>query len=203
MPDYWQRALRERASRRRVIAAAGAGAIGATFGIACGGGGDNKTNSSALQDKSGLLSKVSDTTGQARPGGTYTSALTADILGLDPYQVTTGSAHAPYSYSRLVLYRPGRYPEPPAGSPVDPDAAESWEISPDGTQVTFKLRGNVKYDPRPPTNGRLLTAQDCKFSADKLHATALSRSEWYNDLQSSSPVTSVTAVDARTLVVKL
>src|SRR5689334_2583111 len=104
MLDYWQRGLRARASRRRAIGAGGAAAIGATFLIACGGGGDNKTNSSGLQDKSGLLSKVTDTTSQAKPGGTYTSALTADILGLDPYQVTTGSAHAPYSYSRLVLY---------------------------------------------------------------------------------------------------
>src|SRR5262245_9689039 len=125
MPEYWQGVRKASISRRRALLAAGGSVAGALL-LACGGGSSSdKESSTKSSDKSGLLSKVVDTPKQAKPGGTYTSALAADILGLDPYQVTTGSAHAPYSYSRLVIYRPGIYPDPPAGSPVDPDAAES------------------------------------------------------------------------------
>lgn len=46
---------------------------------------------------------------------------------------------------------------------VKPWLAESWEISEDGTQYTFKLREDVKFH-----NGDSLTASDVKFSMDRL-----------------------------------
>ena len=72
---------------------------------------------------------------------------------MDPYGVAVGSAHAPWVYSRLVRYKAAKYPDLVQGD-VEPDGAESWEMSPDGLTFTFKLRGNLKLDPRPPTNGR-------------------------------------------------
>lgn len=45
---------------------------------------------------------------------------------------------------------------------VEPWLAESWEISEDGTQYTFKLREDVKFH-----NGDSLTASDVKFSMDR------------------------------------
>src|SRR5437868_15236695 len=96
MPSYWRGVLGARTSRRRAMAGTGAGALGAAILAACGGSSGNKSGSSGPQDKSGLLAKVNETTKQAKPGGTFVNALTADPLGLDPYQVTTGPAHAPY-----------------------------------------------------------------------------------------------------------
>jgi ABC-type transport system substrate-binding protein len=196
--NYWNRTLAERLSRRRALAAGGAGALGAVLLAACGGG----DGDSGGGDASGLLAKVEDTTKDAKNGGTWISPLASDVLGMDPYSVTIGSAHAPWGYSRLVLYKPARYPETPLGD-VGPDGAESWEMSPDGLRFTFKLRGNLKLDPRPPTSGRLMNAQDVVFSANKFKAGGVSRGEFFNSLSPNSPVDSVEAPDARTVVVKM
>jgi peptide/nickel transport system substrate-binding protein len=151
---------------------------------------------------SGLLAEVTDTTASAKPGGTWINPLQADILNMDPYGVTIGSAHAPWGYSRLVRSTPAKYPESPDGS-VDGDGAESWEITPDGLTFTFKLRDNLILDPRPPTSGRKLTAEDVVFSADKFKAGGVSRGEFFNELSPNSPVQSVEAPDAQTVVVKM
>ncbi|HEX5371081.1 MAG TPA: ABC transporter substrate-binding protein [Dehalococcoidia bacterium] len=231
MNDYWGRTLTRRISRRRTLAASGGMALGAAFLAACGGSDNNSSSSgnggasgSSAASSSGagsnasgttssgasnsgatspLLAKVQDTTAQAKNGGTWVNPLPSEnFLNMDPYGVAIGSAQAPWGYSRLVLYRPNAYPNTPQGE-VDPDGAESWEMSPDGLTFTFKLRNNLKLDPRPPTNGRLLNAQDVIFSANKFHATGVSRGEFFNDLSANSPVAAVTAPDDKTVVVKL
>lgn len=45
---------------------------------------------------------------------------------------------------------------------IQPNIAESWEISPDGLTYTFKLRDDVKFH-----NGDTLTAEDVKYSYDE------------------------------------
>src|SRR5262245_47619171 len=152
MANYWHRVLSNRMTRRRALAATSAGAAAAAFLAACGGGSSDK---GPVKDPQGLLAKIEDTSKQAKPGGIWPSALNADLPTLDPNQTTSGSALAPYGYSRLFLYRPAPFPELPKGE-VDPDVAESSEQSPDGLTVTVKLRGDVKLDPRPPTSSRLL-----------------------------------------------
>src|SRR4029079_9602279 len=57
--------------------------------------------------------------------------------------------------------------------------------------------------PRPPTSGRLMNAQDVVFSANKFKAGGLSRGEFFNSLSPNSPVESVEAPDARTVVIKM
>jgi len=49
-----------------------------------------------------------------------------------------------------------------------PWLAERWEIAPDGKSITFHLRKGVKWAPVPPLNGREVTAEDVKFSYDRL-----------------------------------
>ena len=201
MSNYWQRTLDSRISRRRLMAASGAAAFSAAFLAACGGDGDDEGGGGG--DASGLLTKVEDTTSKAKPGGTWVAPLPSEnFLNMDPYGVAVGSAHAPWGYSRLVMYKPGKYPDAPTGE-VEPDGAQSWEMSPDGLRFTFKLRPNLKLDPRPPTSGRLLTAQDVVFSANKFKATGLSRGEFFNSLSPNSPVDTVEAPDANTVVVKM
>ncbi len=46
---------------------------------------------------------------------------------------------------------------------AQPFLAESWEVAEDGLSWTFKLRPNVKFH-----NGRVLTADDVKFSLDRV-----------------------------------
>ena len=122
------------------------------------------------KDSSGLLAKVEDSSSKAKVGGTWVNPLNSEaFLNFDPYAVAVGSAHAPWGYSRLVRYNPAKYPAAPLGD-VTGDGAESWEMTPDGLRFTFKLRGNVKLDPRAPTNGRLMNAQDVVFSANKFKA---------------------------------
>jgi ABC-type transport system substrate-binding protein len=200
MSDYWNSILNNRISRRRAIVATGATAASAAFLAAC--GGSDQSSSGEPKDASGLRAKVEDTTSKAKSGGTWINPLAADVLGMDPYAVTIGSAHAPWGYSRLVRYNTAKYPESPLGD-VNGDGAESWEMTPDGLRFTFKLRGNLKLDPRPPTSGRMMNAQDVMFSANKFKAGGVSRGEFFNSLSPNSPVESVEAPDARTVVVKM
>ena len=134
---------------------------------ACGGGGSSDKGPAV--DPQGLLTKIEETTKSAKPGGVWPAALNADLPTLDPNQTTSGSALAPYGYSRLFLYRPAPYPELPKGE-VDPDVAESSEQAPDGLTVTVKLRPDVKLDPRPPTSSRVMNSADVKFSFDRFAA---------------------------------
>ncbi len=46
---------------------------------------------------------------------------------------------------------------------VIPSLAEFWTISDDGTRITFTLRKNVRFH-----NGRVMTAEDVKFSLERL-----------------------------------
>ena len=51
---------------------------------------------------------------------------------------------------------------------IQPNIAESWDISPDGLTYTFHLRNDVKFH-----NGDILTAEDVKYSFDKCIASGL------------------------------
>jgi hypothetical protein len=138
MNNYWQKSLAARVSRRRAIIATGSAGLGAAFLAACGSdGGDGATG-----DKSGLLTKAQDTTKQAKRGGVWPNYVASDVQTLDPNRTTSGSALAPQGYSRLFLYRPSAFPDLPTGA-VDPDSAESAEISPDGLQVTVRLKPDL------------------------------------------------------------
>jgi len=58
-------------------------------------------------------------------------------------------------FNGLMDYQAGTYD-------LEPDLAESFTISPDGTVYTFKLRQDVKFH-----NGRKLTAEDIKYSIER------------------------------------
>jgi len=55
--------------------------------------------------------------------------------------------------------RPGTYP-------IETDVAESWTRTGDTTYV-FKLRRGVRWHPKPPVNGRELTADDVKYTYER------------------------------------
>ena len=70
-----------------------------------------------------------------------------------------------FVYSKLVRHKVGAGVVPGTFA-VEPDLAERWE-EPDDTTVVFHLRRGVKWQNKPPVNGRELTAEDVKFTYDR------------------------------------
>ncbi len=177
------------------------GSTGAATGSSSGSTGT--TGSSGSSGASSLAYIPTDTTAQAKRGGTYTTSIVAEPAAFD---VITGAApdvpHPARVYSRIIKYQVYKYPDPVQPVPA-PDAAQSWETSPDGLKVTYKLRPDMKYDPRPPTNGRLLTSQDVLFSANRFFELSTQRSVLSNKLNPDAAITSFEAPDDQTVIVNL
>lgn len=96
---------------------------------------------------------------QPGPGTKARNVLT--ILGTDPPtldpHLTTDATSAEYIveiFSGLVTISPDL--------DIVPDLAESWEISPDGTVYTFRLRDDATFH-----DGRPVTAEDFKWSLER------------------------------------
>ncbi|HET7876110.1 MAG TPA: ABC transporter substrate-binding protein, partial [Methylomirabilota bacterium] len=96
-------------------------------------------------------------------GGTLTLR-GADPLHFDPMLTSNFKTHAALSFthSRLVKHKAG--PGVQWGTfPLEGDLAESW-TQPNETTYVFKLRRGVRWQPKPPVNGRELTAEDVVYS---------------------------------------
>jgi peptide/nickel transport system substrate-binding protein len=204
--NYWERFTGARITRRRVTrgGAVIGGSIVALGLIGCSAGDGNKASSG---DKSGLVSKPVDTTAQAKKGGVLKHFGTADPLHFDPLfssNANAGAVVAPYAYPRLLKWVLGKYPSVADGS-AEGYAAESFEISPDKLQITFKLRQGMKWDSRTPTSGRSLDAGDVVFSWNKFaQLNQLRTNLVYNATTAPlAPVESLSSPDDRTIVLKL
>jgi ABC-type transport system substrate-binding protein len=196
MQNYWNRILAKRISRRRGVVATGLAAGAAAFLAACGGSKDSSTGSD-------LVHKPEDTTGKAVNGGTFIGQAQADPNSFDVLlSQPADAAMASRAYSRLLKYKASKYPAP-IEPLVEADAASSWEYSPDGLRVVYKLRPNMKFDSRPPTNGRAVTAQDAKASFERFMKVSVNRAIFDNSLDPTAPVKSVEAVDDKTFAVNL
>ncbi len=195
---YWNKTLASRLSRRRALAATGAAGLGAAFLAAC--GGDDK---GPRQEASGLVTKKVDTSKEAKAGGAIKLQQTSDTPTLDVISgaVASLSTVTPYAYSRLTMMKPG-YMQKADGS-VIPDAAEAMEWSPDGLQLTFRIRQNVKFHNLAPVNGRTLDVEDILYSWGRFAEKGVLRSELANSVNPAAPIASVTAPDSRTIVIKL
>ena len=90
-------------------------------------------------------------------GGTLIAAFSADPAGFDPVRGPSGMSHVVIEqvYSTLMLLDPDAKPIP--------GLAASYEVSEDGLEYVFQLREGVTFH-----NGDPLTAEDVKFSFDRL-----------------------------------
>ena len=70
-----------------------------------------------------------------------------------------------FVYSRLVKVK-ARPSVKPMTYPLEPDLAESW-TQPNDTTYIFKLKKGVRWHPKPPVNGRELTADDVKYTYER------------------------------------
>ncbi len=206
--NYWTGLTQNRLTRRRALVATGVTAASAAFLAACGGSSKSGGESKAPVDKSGLLYTPTETTTSAKIGGTLKNYMNADILHFDNLlsnQAQVLGSFAQISYLRLVGWATAKYPKEADGSVIG-ELAESWEISPDKLQITFKMRPGIKWDPRPPTNARMVDTSDVIYSWNKFTSgiNPGGSSYLYNGTTSpSAPIESMTAPDTKMIVLKL
>ncbi len=96
---------------------------------------------------------------QPKTGGVFRTYFGGDLQagGLDPAKFTGLNewAVAIDLYNGLVQFD--------EKNAITPDLAERWSVSPDGKVYIFALRKGVKF-----TNGRELTAEDVKYSIERI-----------------------------------
>jgi ABC-type transport system substrate-binding protein len=211
--SYWNKILDGRVSRRRAIAATGAGALGAAFLAACGGsdsggGTTTTTDSNGTPQASSMVTKYEDSSKSAKRGGTMKWLATNEPLHFD------GSAQGQVqlnvlnglAYSGLVSNKPG-IGAPSTWTEVVGDLAQSWEFAPDGLQLTFKLRDGVKWHNKAPVNGRAFDSSDVVETFTRwstgARASTNNAGASANSVNPSAPILSVNAPDAKTVVFKL
>ncbi len=193
--SYWERQL----NRRRFMAGVSAlGVVASSTLIGCGGSSSKQTNSSDL------VTRPKDSSSGAKRGGTYLSRTAVDENNIDPSTTPRGAGlggPGRGAYSRLL-----REKEAPGGTAPPEflgDLAESWESSNGGLQLTVKLRKDAKFDPRAPTTGRNVTADDVLFSFKRLSTQSSYRGQLSNEADPSAPVLALQKVDDYTLNFKL
>ena len=71
-----------------------------------------------------------------------------------------------FTHSRLLRHRAGPNVKPGSLS-IEGDLAESWQQASDTTYV-FKLKKGVRFHAKPPVNGRELTADDVRYTFERI-----------------------------------
>jgi len=120
-------------------------------------------------------------------GGVLTLARQGEATNLDPHKVPAFTSHRVFElvYSTLTRLGPDLL--------VQPDLAESWTISPDGKQISFRLR------PAKFHNGDPVTSADVKFTLERImnaDTKAVARA-WFGDIDK------IEAPDPRTVTLQL
>ena len=205
MPGYWDRLASSRPTRRRFVAGLGATAVAAAL-AACSSP-HHRDSDPTPAASSRLISYPEDTTSSALNGGTFKGVSHGDVTTFDPLAAGSGLVNnliAGFTYPRLLKFTGAKYPALPTGD-VEGDLAESFELAPDRLTLTFKLRQGLKWEGRPPTNGRAIDAGDVVFSWSKFAKFSPLRGDfqYHPDLGPAAPVDSVSSPDPRTVVFKL
>src|SRR5688572_3231552 len=202
MPGYWSSFTGSRISRRHALRAGGAFGLSAAFLAACGGSDSGGSTSQQASSSSDLVVKPTDSTSQAKRGGVLKDYAQAEPRSLDPVNPQADyNRIAPFVYSTLLAAKPNKL-EPATGE-LQGQIAQSWETSPDGLTLTFKLRPGVKWHNRPPVNGRTVDTDDVLFSLDRYAKLGPLGTLVFNSAAPGAPVLSATAPDKSTVVLKL
>jgi ABC-type transport system substrate-binding protein len=194
---YWQQVLRQRLTRRRALIATAAGA--AAFLAACGGS-EKGGKDAAQKDVSGLVVKAVDETKSAKKGGVYKTRGTFEPNTLDPHQFPF-NFYSNQTYSNLWRIKDGVIDY--SSGEVEGDLVESWEVSPDKLQITAKINPSAHFAPVAPVNGRAVDAKDVVTSWERHKGSSNQRADFANEVNPAAPISSMTATDDRTVIIKL
>ena len=172
-------------SRRTFLrtTASAAAATGLLYG-GCGGGDEDEKDSGTPNG--------SPTAGSIKKGGIYRLASTTPALTIDPLtEVTMGLVYIIYLYGFLLHQF-----QQLKGAPILVfDHAESLE-NPDDLTYIFKLRSGIKFQNLPPVNGRAISAEDVKYSLQRLMSQPATPF-WTSD------ITDISVPDPSTLKISL
>ena len=144
-----------------------------------------------------LLLAIPATDAQTPKKGGVIRIADREAPNLDPHLAISFLTHswASMVYSQLVRFPYGPEQKHPADFTILPDLAEKWEYK-TPTSLVLTLRKGVKFHPKPPVNGREVTAEDVKYSLERFMAKSGFRSRF-------EPVQAVEAVDRYTVRVTL
>ncbi|MDR0783297.1 MAG: ABC transporter substrate-binding protein [Propionibacteriaceae bacterium] len=186
MTDPYARSLRPRWRRRGVQAFVSAALVAALAACSPSSGGD-PTATSGDGQTTGPTTEEGNNSPAAGSRDTLVIANGVAIDDLDP-QVNSANETiwlVQSIYSRLVQASED-------GTEIEPDLAESWDISPDGLTYTFHLRDAQFADGTP------VTADDVVWSIERANAY---EGGWGFLLE--KPVKSITATDPKTVTFSL
>ena len=114
---------------------------------------------------------------------------------LDPHSSTIGQTQAIVRFLYRGLTRFAIKDGKVTTAEVEPDLAESWTVSDDGTVWTFKLRKGVQFH----HNFGEMTAEDVKFSFER----QLHHAKWTRFAENLSPIREITVLDPLTVQITL
>jgi peptide/nickel transport system substrate-binding protein len=199
---FWERAFPGRVNRRRALA--GGLTVAGASALALAGCNPEQL---APAPRHSLLSTPEDSTSSAIPGGVFKSFIPTDVSTFDVLATSSLATQAfigSLTYPRLVKFAAARYPDLPRGN-IEGDLAEQTEMSGDRLQVTFRLRPGPRWESKAPTSGRPIDAHDVVFSWNKFARASPVRNDLAYHAQNApaSPIESVFAPDARTVVFRL
>ena len=122
----------------------------------------NTTQAAAQTEALEVQTSAAETNLEPQEGGILKIGLGGSPKNLDPKQRTSMYESNIISQvcDSLIIYSNDQ-------TEYLPSLAESWEISEDGKEYTFHLRDDVHFQKGQYQDGRLLTAQDVKYSLER------------------------------------
>lgn len=119
-----------------------------------------------------------------KQGGTLRLAHSDASLHLDPVSSISHTTHKRLSliYQHLLAMHPD--PKDSRETIFEPQVAERWDVSPDGREVTFYLRKDIRWasDPDGLLKGRQLTAQDVLYSVQQWRSEQAPKAPLYKNI---------------------
>jgi peptide/nickel transport system substrate-binding protein len=133
---------------------------------------------------------VQPAAGADSKSSTFTVALTDEVDSLNPFLGTLAGSYEMWAltYNMMIGYSMKEM------SP-QPELATKWETTSDGKMWTFHIRDDVKW-----SDGQKLTAADIAYTYNRVLHGTVEANNWASYLNN---VSSVTAPDAQTVVLKL
>jgi len=210
--NYWSRFAGQRLARRQMIATGSGAALGAALLAACGDDGSQTSGEdgsggagASASTSNGLITRLADTTAQAKPGGVIKHWADGDAVHMDALASNANGVInwiSAFAYPRMMRFQTPIYPTLPDGE-LEGEAARSYELSGDKLTLTFKVRQGMKWDARPPTSGRAIDAEDVVFSWKKFEQLNQSASNMSANRSPVSAIESISSPDRETVVFRL
>jgi peptide/nickel transport system substrate-binding protein len=182
--------MRGRLTRREALQALGLSGLGVALLSAC--------SQAAAPVAPTAAASAPKPAGSPKDGGSLRMYLAPENTPtLDPYLNVSVRTQEPaaFFYSRLIMPRKGPGIHGLAYI-FEGDLAESWKASDDQLSYTFTLRPDIRWQNKPPVNGRPITAQDVVWSYERFVKVSPEKSRF-------DYVESASASDDRTVVFKL